>query len=208
MFEKLATGKHLEFIREDGWEYVRRTSAGGAVIIVALTAANRVLLVEQARPPIGTRCIEFPAGLLGGGDEFVGEPVSFARFGGAEKSSGTLVAEFFTRSLHRDERHTEGAHNLALRSITIGDELAGEEAERSNVIDRMTEDRQVAVEVVNGPLALLKGEFLSNGGATRREDRQLDLRHGRRVNQSPPKLQPGSSAFPARCCFAGRGQDV
>ena len=78
MFEKLATGKHLEFIREDGWEYVRRTSAGGAVIIVALTAANRVLLVEQARPPIGTRCIEFPAGLVGDRDEFVGESLAVA----------------------------------------------------------------------------------------------------------------------------------
>jgi len=76
--EVLASGAFLEFIKEGGWEYVRRTSDGGAVIIVAVTDAQRVVLVEQARPPVGGHCIEFPAGLVGDQVEFVGESLAVA----------------------------------------------------------------------------------------------------------------------------------
>ncbi len=76
--EVLASGAFLEFIKADGWEYVRRTSDGGAVTIVAVTDAQRVVLVEQARPPLGKRCIELPAGLVGDQVEFVGESLSVA----------------------------------------------------------------------------------------------------------------------------------
>lgn len=78
MSEVLVRGKHLEFIRDNGWEYVRRTTDGGAVIIVALTDAHRVVFVEQERPPIGKRCIEFPAGLVGDRVEFAGESLAVA----------------------------------------------------------------------------------------------------------------------------------
>ncbi len=50
---------------ESGWEYVERTNASGIVLIVALTPDDKLLLVEQERPPVGARVIELPAGLAG-----------------------------------------------------------------------------------------------------------------------------------------------
>lgn len=58
-------GKHV-FVRErDGWEYIERKKATEAVIIVAKTEDEKVILVEQERKPLGKRVIEFPAGLIG-----------------------------------------------------------------------------------------------------------------------------------------------
>lgn len=53
------------------WEYVRRARNIGAAVILALSDAGEILLVEQYRPPLGRRCIELPAGLVG--DEAEGE---------------------------------------------------------------------------------------------------------------------------------------
>jgi len=63
--ETIAAGKHLHFCRYDTWEYVRRPNASGIVIVVAMTDGDRVILVEQFRPPVQKRVIEFPAGLSG-----------------------------------------------------------------------------------------------------------------------------------------------
>lgn len=57
--------KHLQFVSNNGWDYVKRTQASGVVCVVALTPENKVLLVEQYRPPVGCSTIEFPAGLAG-----------------------------------------------------------------------------------------------------------------------------------------------
>ncbi len=61
----LCNGRWLRLMRRGRWEYAERTNAGGAVIIVALTAQNRVLFVEQWREAIQNRTIEMPAGLVG-----------------------------------------------------------------------------------------------------------------------------------------------
>lgn len=55
------------------WEYVRRVNGIEAAVILALTDADEVVLVEQYRAPLGRPCIEFPAGLVG--DEAAGEDV-------------------------------------------------------------------------------------------------------------------------------------
>jgi ADP-ribose pyrophosphatase len=49
----------------EGWEFVRRTNAPGVVCVAGVTPDRRLLLVEQFRPPVGRRVIEFPAGLAG-----------------------------------------------------------------------------------------------------------------------------------------------
>lgn len=60
------------------WEYVKRARNIGAAVILALTDAGEVVLVEQYRPPLGRVCIELPAGLVG--DETAGEdPFESAR---------------------------------------------------------------------------------------------------------------------------------
>lgn len=67
----LGQGKHLRLVARDGWEYAERSIASGAVVIVAITAEQKLLLVEQDRLPVNGRVLELPAGLVGDipGDE-------------------------------------------------------------------------------------------------------------------------------------------
>ena len=64
-------GRFITAVKDGRWEYVRRAGGIRAVVILAETAAGEVLLVEQPRVPIGKRCLELPAGLIG--DEDGGE---------------------------------------------------------------------------------------------------------------------------------------
>lgn len=61
----LYTGKWLTLKQRAHWEFVERNNPQGAVIIVAVTPADRVLFVEQYRVPIRQLTIEMPAGLIG-----------------------------------------------------------------------------------------------------------------------------------------------
>lgn len=63
--ELLYRGRFLELVRDGRWEYVRRLSNRGAVFVIATTPARELVLVEQDRIPVGARCIELPAGILG-----------------------------------------------------------------------------------------------------------------------------------------------
>ncbi len=63
--EVLYEGQFLRMCRRDRWEYVERTNASGAVVIVAVTPDGRVLLTEQPRPPVDAPVLELPAGLIG-----------------------------------------------------------------------------------------------------------------------------------------------
>lgn len=58
-------GHHLGLREDDGWEYVYRTNASGVVMMVAVTDAGELVLVEQYRKPVDCRVIELPAGLAG-----------------------------------------------------------------------------------------------------------------------------------------------
>lgn len=62
----LHEGRWLRLVKRGHWESCERTHGEGmAVIIIALTPEDRVLLVEQYRVPLGARTIEMPAGLVG-----------------------------------------------------------------------------------------------------------------------------------------------
>jgi len=61
----IAETKHLRLIERGGWSFVERPTATGVVCIVPVTAHHEVVLVEQYRPPVARRVIEFPAGLAG-----------------------------------------------------------------------------------------------------------------------------------------------
>ena len=65
--EIIHEGKFLRFVRKGEWEYVERNNCNAIVIIVAMTDEQRVLFVEQYRPPVGKKAIEFPAGLVNDG---------------------------------------------------------------------------------------------------------------------------------------------
>lgn len=63
MKETLCCGKFLNLVKKGHWEYCERSNCQGAVMVFACTAENNVLLVEEFRPPINSRCLCFPAGL-------------------------------------------------------------------------------------------------------------------------------------------------
>ena len=58
-------GRFLEAVVENDWEYVRRPGGMGAAVILAVTGAAEIVLVEQYRVPLGASCLELPAGLVG-----------------------------------------------------------------------------------------------------------------------------------------------
>ncbi len=60
----VSEGKFLRLVKKGEWEYVERHNCTGIVIIVALTHDHKVILVEQYRPPVDKKVIEFPAGLI------------------------------------------------------------------------------------------------------------------------------------------------
>jgi len=61
----LHEGRFLRLVKHGHWEYAERSSAQGAVVIVAITDNRRLLFTEQHRVPMGKAVIELPAGLVG-----------------------------------------------------------------------------------------------------------------------------------------------
>jgi len=76
--EILGEGRFLRLLSKNGWEWVERTQCSGVVVILALTAENKVLLVEQYRAPMASNVIEFPAGLAGDLPEYKNEALEDA----------------------------------------------------------------------------------------------------------------------------------
>lgn len=63
--ETVWQGKWIVAKRQGKWEYVARARGIEAAVILAIDAEDHVLLVEQYRVPLGRRCLELPAGLIG-----------------------------------------------------------------------------------------------------------------------------------------------
>ncbi len=65
-------GKWITARRRGRWEYVGRARGIRAAVILPIDG-DHVILVEQYRVPLGRRCIELPAGLIGDDDSAPGE---------------------------------------------------------------------------------------------------------------------------------------
>lgn len=89
----LAKGRYLTFIDDAGWEYVTRPHITGVVVIVAVTADERVVLVEQYRPAVKQRVIELPAGLVGDIEGQQAESLATAAARELEEETGYRAAE-------------------------------------------------------------------------------------------------------------------
>lgn len=61
----LFEGEFIRAMRRGHWEYVERVRQIAAVMIVAVTPENELLITEQYRPPVDGRVLELPAGLAG-----------------------------------------------------------------------------------------------------------------------------------------------
>jgi ADP-ribose pyrophosphatase len=66
--ETMWAGKYISVLKRGRWEYVSRTGTTTAVVILA-EHDGKVILIEQYRVPVGRRCLELPAGLVGDEDE-------------------------------------------------------------------------------------------------------------------------------------------
>lgn len=62
--ETMWEGRFIRTLRRGKWEYVARARGIKAAVILAVDDGH-VLLVEQYRVPLGQRCLELPAGLIG-----------------------------------------------------------------------------------------------------------------------------------------------
>jgi len=60
----LKEGNFMRLVKKGEWEFVERNNCSGIVIIVAMTDQEKVIFVEQYRPPVDKKVIEFPAGLV------------------------------------------------------------------------------------------------------------------------------------------------
>jgi ADP-ribose pyrophosphatase len=78
-------GRFIEARTLGRWEFVSRTGGVQAAVIVAIDDGHAIL-VEQYRVPIGARCLELPAGLVG--DEEKGEAVASAAIRELEEETG------------------------------------------------------------------------------------------------------------------------
>lgn len=67
--EVMWEGRFITTYRRGRWEYVGRSRGIHAAVILAVDAEDHVILVNQYRVPLGRRCIELPAGLVGDGDD-------------------------------------------------------------------------------------------------------------------------------------------
>lgn len=82
-------GRFIAAKRRGRWEYVSRARGIHAAVILAIDEGDdgpHVILVDQYRVPLGTRCIELPAGLVG--DEQEGEESTVAAARELEEETG------------------------------------------------------------------------------------------------------------------------
>jgi ADP-ribose pyrophosphatase len=66
--EVMWRGKYVTALKRGRWEYVSRTDDTRAVVVIA-EHDGKIILVEQYRVPVGSRCVELPAGLVGDEDK-------------------------------------------------------------------------------------------------------------------------------------------
>lgn len=167
-------GKFVTAKRRGRWEYVSRARGIRAAVILAITDAAEVVLVEQFRVPLGKRCIELPAGLIGDDDGAEGEDATGAAMRELEEETGYragrmetlgefwsspgMVSESFTLLRAHGLTRVGAGGGTASEDITVHHvPLAGIEAA---IAEWRAQGRAIDVRM----LLLLGGAFLKESG--------------------------------------------
>lgn len=166
--EVMWEGRFISAVREGKWEYVRRTRGISAAVILAETDDGEVVLVEQYRIPIGRRCLELPAGLIG--DDYHDDNVEKAAARELEEETGYrasriqplgeyysspgMVAESFT--LVRATGLTKVGEGGGIE----GEDIVVHHVPRADVVSFIEEKRDEGVGIDVRLLLLLGSEYL------------------------------------------------
>jgi len=86
--EVMWQGRFITARKRGRWEYVGRARGIRAAVILAVDPEDHVILVDQYRVPLGKRCIELPAGLVGDHDDSADEDASVAAARELEEETG------------------------------------------------------------------------------------------------------------------------
>ena len=161
-------GKYVRVVREGRWEYVERCGGVHAVVILA-EYEGKLVLVEQARVPLGNRkCVELPAGLVGDEDELGVEETAIKEL---EEETGftadriEVIGEFFSSPGMVAEGFTL-VRARGLRKIGDGGGNEHEEIEvhlvpRSEISAFVDRKRAAGAAIDTKMLLLLAGTILS-----------------------------------------------
>jgi ADP-ribose pyrophosphatase len=151
-------GKHIQVHNDNGWEYVQRNRVSGIVCLVAVTPENKLLIVEQYRPPLKAHCIEIPAGLAGDTADYAGEAMETAArrelleetgyeaqtfkpvFTGAVSAglSDEVITFFIAQNLKRvGEAQGDGHEQITVHEIDLKQihDWLGQQHEQGKIID-------------------------------------------------------------------------
>ena len=125
-------GKFITAKTRGRWEYVGRARSIQAAVLLAVVDGD-VLLVEQYRTPLGARCLELPAGLVG--DQTEGEAIEIAAARELEEETGYRPAqvEILGRFASSPGMVSETFHLVRATGLTRTGEGGGEEGENITV---------------------------------------------------------------------------
>ena len=87
------SGRFIDLVERDNWEYASRVHRSGVAVIVAVTDARELILVEQYRIPVQASVIELPAGLIGDSPEHANESGLDAAVRELEEETGFRAAD-------------------------------------------------------------------------------------------------------------------
>jgi len=160
-------GKYIRVVRDGTWEYVERCAGVHAAVILA-EHDGKVILVEQYRVPLGRRCLELPAGLVGDEDdkgiedtaikeleEETGFTASRVEMLGEFHSSPGMVAEGFTLV------RAQGVRRIGDGGGTEHEEIEVHLIPRTEIAGFVEQKRREGCAVDVKMLLLLASNFLS-----------------------------------------------